>query len=69
MKQIMTETMKIWLRELYLREAEEHRVAASNFHLAALGSDAENAKQLEEYADENRAFTDILEKMAKEINF
>lgn len=64
----MTETMKIWLKELYLSEAEEHRVAASNFHLAALGSNDENAKQLEEYADENRKFAAILEKMAKEIN-
>lgn len=65
----MTETMKIWLRELYLREAEEHRGAASNFHLAALGSDAENAGQLEYYAYENRAFADILENMARELKF
>jgi hypothetical protein len=65
----MTETMKFWLRNLYLREAEEHRGAASNWHLAALGSEGESAVQCEEYAEENREFADILEKMAKEINF
>lgn len=63
----MTETMKIWLKQLYLDAAEEHRGAASNEHLWALGSDGESAAQHEYYAEENRAFAEILEDMANKI--
>jgi hypothetical protein len=64
----MTETMKIWLKELYLDAAKEHYGAARNEHLWALGSDTnEEAAQHECYADENRAFAMMLEDMANNI--
>lgn len=64
----MTENMKIWLKELYLKAAEEHYGAASNEHLWALGSDNDEAAMLHEMnADENRAFAMMLEGMAKKI--
>ena len=63
----MTETMKIWLKQLYLDAAEEHRSAASNEHLWALGSTGEDAAQHEYYAEENMAFAEILEDMADKI--
>lgn len=62
-----TETMKIWLRELYLKEAEDHRVTASNCHLTSLGSEGESAAQWEYYAEEHRCFADKLEELAKSI--
>ena len=65
---MMTENMKIWLKQLYLEAAEEHYGAASNEHLWALGSDNDEAAMLHEMnADENRAFAMILEDMAKKI--
>ena len=65
---MMTENMKIWLKELYLEAAEEHYGAASNEHLWALGSDNDEAAMLHEMnADENRAFAMMLEDMAKKI--
>lgn len=65
---MMTETMKIWLKALYLEAAEQHYGAARNEHLWALGSDtSEEAAQHEYYADENRAFAMMLEDMAKKI--
>lgn len=63
----LTEIQKDWLRNLYLREAEECRGAASNNHHFALGSEGEEAAQFEEYAEENRNFAVILESMAKDI--
>ena len=63
----MTETMKIWLKQLYLDAAEQHRGAASNEHLWALGSTGESAAQHEYYAEENRAFAEILEDMAENL--
>lgn len=65
---MMTENMKIWLKELYLNAAKEHRVAASNEHLWALGSDNEEAMMLHEInAAENMDFADILTDMANKI--
>ena len=65
---MMTENMKIWLKELYLEAAEEHYGAASNEHLWALGSDNDETAMLHEMnADENRAFAMTLENMAKKI--
>ncbi len=54
----MTENQKIWLEELI----EEHRVAASNEHLWAVGSqdDSEGALQHEENAEEHTEFADML---------
>ena len=64
----MTENMKTWLKELYLNAAEEHRGAASNEHLWALGSDTEEAMMLHEInAVENMDFADILTDMANKI--
>lgn len=65
----LTETMKVWLKDLYLDKANEFRGSAKNSHLMALGSDEqEDAVQFERYADEQREFARILEVMAKEIN-
>ena len=64
----MTENMKIWLKELYLEEARDHRIVASNEHLWALGSDNDETSMLHEMnADEHRAFAMILEEMANKI--
>ena len=64
----MTETMKLWLKKLYLEAAEEHYGAASNEHLWALGSDNTEAAMLHEMnADEHRVFAMMLEDMAKKI--
>jgi hypothetical protein len=64
----MTENMRIWLKEIYLTEAKEHRIAAGNTHLVALGcDDGESAKQFEEYADEHRQFAKILEELAEKV--
>lgn len=54
----MTENQKIWLEELI----EEHKVAADNEHLWALGSqdDTESAMQHEENAEEHREFAEML---------
>jgi hypothetical protein len=65
---MMTENMKIWLKELYLTAAEEHRVAADNEHIWALGSDTEEELLLHEMnAAENRDFADMLISMANKI--
>lgn len=65
---MMTENMKIWLKELYLDAAEAHLGAASNEHLWALGSDTDEQAMLHEMnADENRAFAIMLESMANKI--
>lgn len=65
---MMTENMKLWLKELYLEEARDRRIVASNEHLWALGSDTNEAAMLHEMnADENRAFAMMLEEMANEI--
>lgn len=66
--QMLTETMKIWLQELYRTAAKEHRGAASNCHIVALGSDDENAVQFEGFAEEHRDFAEILEDLAKELD-
>ena len=66
---VLTENMKFWLKELYNDEAEEFYVGASNLHLMALGSEGESAGQLESYAEEQRAFANILKSRANEINF
>ena len=65
---MMTENMKLWLKELYLNAAKEHRGAASNEHLWALGSDTEEAMTLHEInAAENMDFADMLTDMANKI--
>ena len=65
---MMTENMKIWLKELYLSEADEHFGTASNEHLWALGSDNEEAMMLHEInAAEHRDFAEMLISMANKI--
>jgi hypothetical protein len=65
---MMTENMKIWLKELYLNAAKEHRGAASNERLWALGSDNEEQMMRHEInAAENMDFADILTDMANKI--
>ena len=64
----MTENMKIWLKELYLNEANDHLETARFEHLCALGAPTDEASMLHEMnADEHRAFAMILEDMAKKI--
>lgn len=64
----MTENMKIWLKELYENEANDHFETARFEHLCALGSPTDEASMLHEMnADEHRVFAMILEDMAKKI--
>ena len=64
----MTENMKIWLKELYLQEADAHNEAAKFEHLCALGSiDSEAAMLHEINAKEHWEFVSVLETMAEEI--
>jgi hypothetical protein len=64
----MTENMKIWLRELYLEQADDHLETARFEHLCALGAPTDEASMLHEMnADEHRAFAMILESMANKI--
>lgn len=64
----MTENMKLWLRNIYSKAAEEHLVAASNEHLWALGAPScEAAAMHEDNADENRAFAMMLREMAENL--
>lgn len=64
----MTENMKIWLKELYLNEAEEHLGAASNEDLWCIGAPNYEAAMLHKMnADEHRAFASILKYMANNI--
>lgn len=62
-----TENMKLWLRELYDKEIEEAKGAASNEHLWALGSDGESAIQHEMYAEEQREYIKILEELKEAV--
>ena len=59
--------MKFWLKELYLNAAEEHRVAAQNEHIWALGSEGEAAQMHHSNALENYAFAELLTDMANNI--
>ena len=64
----MTENMKIWLKELYLTEANDHLETAKFEHLCALGAPNDEASTLHEMnADEHRAFARILQSMANNI--
>lgn len=65
---MMTENMQIWLKELYLTEANDHLETAKFEHLCALGSPTGEAAMLHEMnADEHRAFANILKDMANKI--
>jgi hypothetical protein len=63
----MTENMKLWLKHLYLEAAEEHRCAASNEHLWALGSKGEAAMLHAQNSIENAEFADMLTQMANDL--
>jgi hypothetical protein len=65
---MMTETMKIWLKELYTSEASDHLETARFEHLCALGTPNDEASMLHEMnADEHRAFANMLIFMANNI--
>lgn len=64
----MTENMKLWLKNLYEEEAENHLETAKFEHLCALGAPTNEASILHELnVDEHRAFARILMNMAKNI--
>lgn len=66
---MMTENMKFWLKELYLKEAEDHLETARFEHLCALGAPTDEASFLHEMnADEHREFANILKSMANKID-
>ena len=66
---MMTENMKLWLKELYLNEANDHLETARFEHLCALGSSNGEAAMLHEMnAYEHRAFAQILRDMASKID-
>ena len=65
---MLTENMKIWLKELYENEASDHLETARFEHLCALGAPNNEASMLHEMnADEHRAFAKELQHMAKKI--
>ena len=65
---MMTENMKLWLKELYLSEANDHFETARFEHLCALGAPTNEASTLHEMnADKHRAFARILQSMATKI--
>lgn len=65
---MLTENMKIWLKQIYLDASEEHLGTASNEHLWALGAPTDEAAMLHEMnADEHREFANILKSMAENI--
>jgi hypothetical protein len=63
----MSENMKLWLKRLYLEAAEEHRGAAQNEHLWALGSEGEAAILHAQNSVEHVRFADILTDMANHL--
>jgi hypothetical protein len=63
----MSENMKLWLKHLYLKAAEEHRGAAQNEHLWALGSEGEAAMLHAQNSVEHVKFADILTDMANNL--
>ena len=63
----MSENMKLWLKHLYLEAAEEHRGAAQNEHLWALGSEGEAAILHAQNSVEHVKFSDILTDMANDL--
>ena len=65
---MMTDNMKLWLKELYESEAKDHFETARFEHLCALGAPTNEASTLHEMnADEHRAFARILMDMANKI--
>ena len=59
--------MKLWLKHLYLEAAEEHRGAAQNEHLWALGSEGEASTLHAQNSMEHVKFADILTDMANNL--
>ena len=65
---MLTENMKLWLKELYTNEASDHLETAKLEHLCSLGSPTDEAAMLHEMnADEHRAFANMLKSMASDI--
>lgn len=64
----MTGNMKLWLKNLYLEAAEQHRGAAQNENLWALGADDEEATIMHfNNAVEHLRFVEILTSMANDL--
>lgn len=63
----MTENMKLWLKHLYSEAAEEHRGAASNEHIWALGSEGEAAMLHAQNSVEHVKFAELLTQMANDL--
>lgn len=64
----MSENMILWLKRLYLKAAEEHRGAAQNEHLWALGSEGEAAILHAQNSVEHVKFANILTDMANNLH-
>lgn len=64
---INNEITALWLSELFKTEAEEAKGASSNEHMFALGSDGENSEQHEEQAEQNREYSELLQKAYDDI--
>ena len=65
---MMTENMKIWLKELYLSAVKDHLIEASNEHIWAYGApDDETAMLHEMNSDEHKEFANLLKSMAAKI--
>jgi hypothetical protein len=65
----MTENMKIWLKRLYTEAAEQHRGAAQNENIWALGSEGEASLLHTENCVEHVEFAQLLEKMAQDVDY
>lgn len=65
---MMTENMRFWLKELYLREAKDHLETARFEHLCALGAPTNEASMLHEInSEEHREFAAMLRKFSEKI--
>jgi hypothetical protein len=63
----MTENMKLWLKHLYMEAAEQHRGAASNEHIWALGSEGEAAMLHAQNSVEHAEFAELLTSWAVDL--
>ena len=64
---MMTENQREWLKDLYREAAKEHRSAAQNEHLWALGSEGEASTLHAQNSVEHARFADILTNMANNL--
>ena len=64
---MMTENQREWLKGLYREAAKEHRSAAQNEHLWALGSEGEASALHAQNSVEHVRFANILTDMANNL--